>query len=57
MAMTPDPGTATVRVMTIPTVIEKPAQMEAVVPDTFIDGEVSERAASWPWPRRRPADA
>ena len=45
--------------MTFPTVTEKPAQLEPVVRDTFLDGDAAEpdRTASWPWPRRRPADA
>jgi hypothetical protein len=60
--MTPEPRTAKVHPMTFPVVIENPAQLEAVGPDTFIDADAAssasaDRAASWPWPRRRPADA
>jgi hypothetical protein len=46
--------------MTFPTVIEKPAQLEPVVRDTFIDVDAhadAERSAVWAWPSRRPADA
>ena len=49
--------------MTFPVVIENPAQMEPVGRDTFIDADAVtrsvsvDRAANWPWPRRRPADA
>jgi hypothetical protein len=45
--------------MTFPVVIEKPAQLEPVARDTFIEVDASavDRTATWPWPRRRPADA
>ena len=49
--------------MTFPVVTEKPAQLEPVARDTFIEVDAVtrsasvERAASWPWPSRRPADA
>ena len=48
--------------MTFPTVTELSASLEPTVRDTFIEDSRSgaaaaERAASWPWPTRRPADA
>ena len=60
LPMTRDDPTERLHAMTFPTVIEKPAQLEAVVRDTFIDVDAeaaAERSASWAWPRRRPADA
>jgi hypothetical protein len=59
--MTPEPQSRTVTGMTFPVVIEKPAHLEPVARDTFADDTTditaAERAATWPWPSRRPADA
>jgi hypothetical protein len=60
VTMTPDPGSATVRGMTFPVVIENPAPQEPAGPDTFLEVDpvsAADRAATWSWPRRRPADA
>ena len=57
--MTWDDRSMNLHPMTFPTVIENPSQLEPVVRDTFLDGdaEAPDRNATWPWPRRRPADA
>jgi hypothetical protein len=60
LPMTRDDPTERLHAMTFPTVIEKPAQLEPVVRDTFIDVDAAaaaERSAAWAWPSRRPADA